>query len=313
MGAYVIIGILGSFLNSMAALIASRIAIGACVAVTMCASAAFSGHFFHGHERQRYFSYQTSFVGGCGLGLLAASGFLSNISWRLVFALHLLVLPLVVMAARYLNDESSRRLNMKPKVSSVEGVILKLMPAYLLAFAFSTIFFVMPTQFPFLMEQFGIQDMARIGITMGIANLSCAITSLAYSRLIQLMPAALIFCLGFSAMALGFLSIGMLPLSVGPIFCVLLIGLGWGLNLPNFFSIVIFRSPEHARGRALAGLTMSIFLGQFVSPLWSQSLVTTRGLSACFDTAGLMLATLAVGLAIVAISAKARANATGEQ
>lgn len=73
-------------------------------------------------------------------------------------------------------------------------------------------------------------------------------------------------------------------------------GTGLGLIIPNINLCLVSVAPDAIRGRVLSGVTTSIFLGQFLSPLVSQPLSKIVGLGTTYAMGGgfmmlLMLAT----------------------
>jgi MFS family permease len=73
-------------------------------------------------------------------------------------------------------------------------------------------------------------------------------------------------------------------------------GLGLGLLMPNMNVWVASSVPDTLRGRALGGLTTFFFLGQFLSPLFSQPLSQLFGLGKTYLLAGLLLLVLGIVL-----------------
>src|SRR5690606_21800490 len=66
-------------------------------------------------------------------------------------------------------------------------------------------------------------------------------------------------------------------------------GVGFGLVGPARNVWMADEAPPLLRGRILSGLTTSIFLGQFLSPIISQPLAERYGLSATYVFAGALL------------------------
>ena len=70
-------------------------------------------------------------------------------------------------------------------------------------------------------------------------------------------------------MGLGFATVtssAMTPLAFAG---AAMIGAGYALAIPGFTARALERTPAHRRGAAAAMLTASVFLGQFLSPLFS--------------------------------------------
>lgn len=76
-------------------------------------------------------------------------------------------------------------------------------------------------------------------------------------------------------------------------------GVGLGLLLPNLNTWVMALASGQARGRIAGGLTAAAFLGQFLSPIATQPLVGSLGLSATFALTGGLLLSLAAIAAVI--------------
>jgi MFS family permease len=67
-----------------------------------------------------------------------------------------------------------------------------------------------------------------------------------------------------------------------------LVGIGLGLIIPNAFALAADRTAEEVRGRAMGGVTASLFLGQFLSPFFSEPVVRAWGLRPAFFLGGVV-------------------------
>ena len=95
--------------------------------------------------------------------------------------------------------------------------------------------------------------------------------------------------------ALGFLGVWQADGMITFMLVMLLAGFGVGAAFPNITTWLMGLAPPHLRGRLVGGTTMSIFLGQFVSPMVSQPMVDAVGKAAAF---GLMAGIVAMVAAL---------------
>ena len=88
--------------------------------------------------------------------------------------------------------------------------------------------------------------------------------------------------LAFALMGLGYavisFTVSLPALGIG----LLLAGFGFGFNQPNCVAWLLGRASPETRGRAAAGLTFAICLGQLVSPFLYDPLVSVLGSRATF-------------------------------
>ena len=71
-------------------------------------------------------------------------------------------------------------------------------------------------------------------------------------------------------------------------------GLGLGVLPPNLNVWVASITPSAKRGRALGGLTMALFLGQFFTPIITQPLIQQVGVAGTFGVIGSVSLLLAI-------------------
>ena len=74
-----------------------------------------------------------------------------------------------------------------------------------------------------------------------------------------------------------------------------ILGAGWGLLMPNANSWLAAETPEVIRGRTVGGLTTSIFLGQFFSPILSLAFISDYGIAVAYGFSGCILLSIAIG------------------
>ena len=82
-------------------------------------------------------------------------------------------------------------------------------------------------------------------------------------------------------------------------------GLGLGILPPTLNVWVVSMTPSGMRGRALSGLTSSLFLGQFFTPVITQPIVGQVGLAGMFGVVGGVSLLLAVAFVWTAMKQRA--------
>jgi ATP-dependent helicase YprA (DUF1998 family) len=79
---------------------------------------------------------------------------------------------------------------------------------------------------------------------------------------------------------------------------VLTTGTGSGKSLSYVVPIIDAAIPDRLRGRALGGLSTSMFLGQFLSPIVTQPLTNSMSLGGTYALTGSALVIVALGFAV---------------
>ena len=69
-------------------------------------------------------------------------------------------------------------------------------------------------------------------------------------------------------------------------------GVGIGIAYPNLYVWLANSAPLAIRGRVLGGMNSALFLGQFISPIISQPVVTTYDLERLFMIAAILILAL---------------------
>lgn len=290
---YAIAGLAGLLLDGLESLLVSRAFLGAGVAGILTASTALVGDLYVGQRRDRFIARQTAFTGVGGLVFVMAGGTLAQIGWRASFAIYAVAVVVLVAVLVYLKEPvrctEARGGEYAGPVSWPALCLL------LLAAVFnSLIFYLVPTQLPFLLNSLGIQAAGVIGLTLGAFNLTFAISSLAYMHLRRAVGDIGCFGVGFAVMACGFGAISCAGSAYGVLTGQLVAGLGMGAVMPSLMSNAMGLAPTALRGRIAGGLTAGIFIGQFLSPFVSQVWIRHFGYAVTFAHGALLLALVGV-------------------
>lgn len=311
---YALAGASGLVVDSLWVLLAGRAALGLAVAMVMTTAQDLVGDYFHGPQRERFLGLQSAFMAFGGVAFLLAGGFLADIHWRGPFAVYLAALFLAPVMAFALPEpprhhgaiESSSVRGGGNKTTVAPGAetrtpILFVVGLYATAFFTMVTFYLVPTQLPFYLEELGVGNPSRTGLAIACFNLSAGLVSMNYGRLRRVLGPPALFAVAFACMAVGY---GLVALADGygvVMVALALAGPSMGINMPNGSVWLLSRIPPHVRGRVLGGLTTSLFLGQFVSPLVSQPIVAAYGPSVGFGVVAGLAAVATVTFLSVAL------------
>ncbi|MDD5549167.1 MAG: MFS transporter, partial [Sulfurovaceae bacterium] len=143
---FAIAGSAGLYLNNIESLLISRMFLGFAIAIIMIVGTTLTGFYFHGKARDKFMGLQSAFISIGGVLFISGGGILSDIAWRYPFGIYLigfLVLPMIVL---FLKEPSSLS-----ELEDDRELPDKVHFIYILAFILMLIFYVLPTQMPFLM------------------------------------------------------------------------------------------------------------------------------------------------------------------
>lgn len=258
---YILAGTSGLWLDSITGLLVGRAGLGMAVGMVMPACTTLVGHLFQGPERARVLGWQMAFMGFGGVVFLISGGLLAELSWRGPFAayfLALLILPGVLMLPHRPDGPQQA----EETAGFPWGALIWV---YVAALFGMICFYALPTQLPYLLSDRGIGMPFLVGATLGLVNLTSAVTSLNYKRLRGARSS--LATLGLSITAIG---VGLAITALLKPFGAMLGGLGIsgvaiGLMMPTFGLMVLAEAPDGMRGRASGLLTTFIFIGQFIS------------------------------------------------
>lgn len=291
---FAIAGVAGAFLPTLPLILASRLLLGLAVAMIMTAQAALIGDYFTGEKRDRFMGLQISAVNFGGFIFIALAGWLAGFSPRypfLIYALGAVFLPFlwITLVEPPRADLSFASDDEAPQTAWVGTLVMVLVFSGLCFI----LFYAIPTQLPFHLAAIGLTRPAIAALALSLVMLAGGFSAILFGAVRARLGGAATPALGLGVMAAGF---GLLAIanSTPPVLvATLLIGAGFGLVMPNFISIALTVAPPHRRGAASGAITTSIFLGQFLSPLASQPLISALGYRMTFGVGSGLLMLLA--------------------
>jgi len=298
---YALAGLSGLLIDSLPAILVGRALLGVAVAGTMTTVTALVGDYFTGSERENFMSQQGAFISFGGVVFLVGGGLLADLHWRAPFAVYAIALALLPAAIFFLNEPVRRHNAVAGAGKAAKVPYFPLAALFAVALVHSLTFYLIPTQLPFLLRDMGIAQPSHTGLAIAGGNLMGAISSLlVYRRLSTGLGPLGVFAFSFAVLAAGMLLISAADSLAAVVAATAVYGIGMGTMMPHLFTSAIHLAPERMRGRVAGGLTTSIFLGQFLSPLASQPWSQSFGLAGCFAATGLLLLLLATAALIAA-------------
>ena len=288
---YAIAGSSGLYLNSLIEIIVGRAFLGIAVGGIMTTAVALIGDYYEGEERQKFLGVQAGIMALSGTIFITAGGFLADFSWRYPFMIYLLALVAIPLVLLFLKEPKAT----PPTGNKSDGQIPKIAwTIYGLSFLGMVVFYLMPVQIPFLMQEIADVGNTATGLAISIVMLVGGITSFQYPKLKKRLTHYQIYGITFLMMGIGYLLISLANSYYMTLPGLFISGLGAGLLMPNSnLCLVTLASPQN-RGKVLGFLTTFIFLGQFASPLFFQPLITATSISMGFQY-------LAIGLIIASV------------
>jgi MFS family permease len=274
---FVLGGSSGFYLHDFYAILAGRAVLGIAVALLMTSSTALIGDYLNEKGRHKFMSTQGMAVALGGIVFITAGGFLAQLHWSYPFAIYflpLLFLPLL-LSSLY---EPKKHIHIENEIE----IEAKLWPVYLTAYFAMVLFYMLPTQLPYLIIDTLHGEPSTIGFVIAVAMMFNAMTSRQYAKLKGRFTYIQIYIITFIFFGIGLFIISQASSIAQLFYSTAFIGIGFGLILVNTNAWFLSKVPAHKRGKASGMLASSFFLGQFSSPLIFEPIVKIYGIQGLF-------------------------------
>ncbi|QSZ42965.1 MFS transporter [Sulfurimonas aquatica] len=286
--AFTLFGTAGLYLETIYELLISRFFFGISIAVLMIVSTSLVGDYFSAQTRHKFMGMQSAFISLGGIVFIVGGGILSDINWRYPFSIYFLGLLVLIFVIAYLVEFKGSH----TQESEDKNINSNLFFIYLLAFAFMLVFYILPTQMPFLMIDVFHASGSMTGQIIATAFVFNALGALSFSKLKNYFNFSTLYILGLSIVGIGFFAIGQVNdirffFLTSPI-----VGFGGGILMTNTTAWMLSKAHSTKRVKASAYLTSSLFLGQFLSPLATMPIVHHYGVQNFFSICGITILVL---------------------
>ncbi len=274
---FVLGGSSGFYLENFYAILAGRAVLGIAVALLMTSSTALIGDYLDETARHKFMSVQGMAVALGGILFITAGGLLAQLHWSYPFAIYILPLFFLPLLLTSLHEPEKHT-----HIESDMEIEAKLWPIYLTAFFAMVLFYMLPTQLPYLIIETLHGKPSTIGLVIATAMIFNALTSRQYAKLKARFSYVHIYIMTFIFFGIGLFIISQAHTIAQLFYSTAFIGIGFGLILVNTNSWFLAKVPAQKRGKASGVLASSFFLGQFSSPLLLQPIVHIYGIQGLF-------------------------------
>jgi MFS family permease len=276
---FAVTGSAGLYLDDINSLLASRALLGISIATLMIVSTSLVGDYFKDEARHKFMGIQSAFVSFGGVLFVVGGGILSDISWQYPFGIYLIGFILLPFVMLYLKEKTNFKYE---SISSEVAVPTKLYHIYLLAFLLMSIFYILPTQMPFLMINVFEASGTLTGAIISLAFVFHALGSLSFAKLKRKYHFRTIYILGMFIISCGFIFISIVENIYLFFISAAILGLGGGLMMTNINGWMLSLANHSKRVKSSGYLTSSFFMGQFFSPILTMPFVSYFGVQKTF-------------------------------
>ena len=293
---YTIFGTAPLYLDSIGAIIGSRVLVGLCEAAIMTCCTTLIADYWSGPRRSRYLGLQTLLASVSATVFLGLGGALGSSGWRTPFWLYLVAALLAVPMALLI---------WQPARSSAPGAALPPIPwrqlrmPCLVTLGSGIVFYALIVELSFVLDEAGVTATATIGALSALMSLATAVAAGSFATLSGRTPRDLL-PVAFGLAAAGFLIIwssgAVAVITAGAV----LTGAGTGLLLPVLATWATNGLSFSERGRGTGLWTGSLFIGQFLSPVLITGIAgAAGGLRPALGVLGVLTAILAVTTLVI--------------
>ncbi|MBB6734190.1 MFS transporter [Cohnella zeiphila] len=261
---YLIGGVGPSFVNSMTWILVFRAILGLSIGLVSPTFNSLIAEHFRGEARARMNGLVTAINGIGGAVFLSIGGFIASFGWRSVFLCYLYALVLLALVVLFLPRIPPAGRRVTAGATRLPGTFYVIA---LLSGLHVMLYFTIPTSFPLFLTESGIGNAQTVGYLSALSLLSIFIAGLVFPVLTKRLKGALV-TVGLLLYGLGFLLVGTAH-SAFPVFAaVVLIGFGQGLFFPMSFGKTAAVVPQERLTQAISYLLASIYLFQFLCPVF---------------------------------------------
>ncbi len=245
---FILGGSSGFYLHDFYVILVGRAVLGFAVALIMTSSTALIGDYFDEKARHKFMSKQGLAVGIGGIIFITSGGLLAQIHWSYPFAIYLLPILFLPFIAKSLYEPEKHKHSSGPELEA------KLLPVYITAFFVMVLFYMLPTQLPYLIVNTLGGKPQTVGFVIATAMTFNALTSMQYAKIKARLSYMQIYAATFLLFGTGLFFISQAS-SIGQLFFATTpIGMAFGLLLVNTNAWFLSQVSARKRGKA-AGLT----------------------------------------------------------
>ncbi len=273
---FVLGGSSGFYLHDFYSILVGRALLGFAVALIMTSSTALIGDYFEEKARHKFMSKQGLAVALGGILFITSGGLLAQMHWSYPFAIYFIPLLFLPFLLKSLYEPEKHKHSDDPELET------KLLPVYITAFFVMVLFYMLPTQLPYLIVNTLGGKPQTIGFVIATAMMFNALTSMQYAKIKARLNYMQVYAATFMLFSIGLFFISQASNITGLFFATTPIGMAFGLLFVNTNAWFLSKVPPRKRGKASGILTSSFFLGQFSSPLLFEPIVSRYGIQGLF-------------------------------
>ena len=289
---FVIGGSSGFYLHDFYIILFGRAILGFGVAITMTVNTTLIADYFCKKRSDAFMAKQGLIIALSGIVLISLGGFLAQIHWSYPFAVYLV--PLLFLPFIYKSLYEPQQQNTIQSEVSNENLTI----VYITAFFVMVLFYMLPTQLPYLIVNKLGGKPQTVGLVIATAMLFNALIAIFYTKIKVKLTYIQIYAITFLLFSSGLYLISISSNIKSLFFATAPMGMAFGLLLVNTNSWFLSKVGNKNKGKASGILTSSLFLGQFASPIIFFPIVSKYGIQELFFVVSIIAIVISITLFI---------------
>jgi len=287
------------FLDSLYAILGTRVAVGIAEATIMTLANALLGDYYVQEERQKWLAYQSVLGSIMAAGLVLLGGFLGTVSWNSPFLIHLLSLAMFAVSFAFIFEPRHAEQHPGEAQAGQAAAFPALAMTIVCGVSLlcSSVYFVQAIQLGRIFGSFGVESSGYIGIAMTIASVGVVAGGMLYRKLSPTRTVSQLLTTVFVFYAIGLTSLGLVDNLFVGVPLAIVAQVGNGMMIPILVSWALGTLSFAHRGRGMGLWNSAFYIGNFLSPM----LVAFVGALA----GGFMPAVMWIGVACFGLAALA--------
>lgn len=270
---YTLFGSAPLWLDSLYAILASRVCIGFAEGILITCSTTMIGDYYSGPRREKFMALQTT-VAACSAVLFnMLGGAIGEFGWRAPYSIYVLSILLMPLMQIYLWEPRKDQAVNEAEQPVTGRQEVKFRPKLLAGICLVTFFgamafLIVPVNLGFLFTAIGVEHPKEIGLAYSVNSIGVVAGTLAFGWLIgPRFRIAYQLAIAIGIAAIGFFLMGKATQPSALTIAAAINGLGCGMLLPTMTCWNMRHLPFAKRGVGTGAFMSSLYLGFFFSPL----------------------------------------------
>lgn len=271
---YTVGGMLGAFTNDIYTLLFTRALLGCGVGLIMPLSTGLLAYYFDKSEQSKLMGYSVAMNNFGGIVAMSLSSYLASISWNYSFFVYSIGLISFILVMLFLPKDRIEGSAAKIDLKLIMKKITPILSIFLMMIAFYSYI----TNFSILSTSENIVAKNQVGIVMAFQSVGAIVLAIVFGKITKRLGRNIKY-VGLSLFLLSFVLLLTKNSSVAYMFALFLCGAGMGISLPQINSSAVGDLDKKLAPSVMAMMSVSMYLGQFLSPLISGFIMTYFNIS----------------------------------